>query len=109
MTQGAVTRAMLMLTATLTAAAVAFGCLVNRPPAAAPQSAAPGASAEGASLFESYCAGCHTEQEAVQFLRAAPNLEAGRRDLSALLAGHGDSSAAEDAAIVAFLVGRARD
>lgn len=109
MTQSAVTRAMLMLTATLTAAAVAFGCLVNQPRVATPQEAVPSAAAESASLFESYCVGCHTEQEVVLFLRAAPNLEAGRRDLAALLAGHGDSSAAEDAAIVEFLVGRARD
>jgi len=109
MTQTAVTRAMLMLVAMLAAAAVAFGCLVNPPPATRGGVAADDAAARGATLFESHCAGCHTEQDAVQYLRTAPNLDGGRRSLSALLEGHGDSSAGEDTAIVDYLVARARD
>ena len=96
---------MFVFSGTLTAAALAFGCLVNRPPAPAPAAAGP-APYPGEALFASYCTGCHTVDEAVLFTRAAPDVATARRDLTTLLASHGDSSPEQDASIVDFVLSR---
>jgi mono/diheme cytochrome c family protein len=97
---------MRVFTGTLVAAAVAFGCLANRPPEVVPGPAAPATETPhpGEALFASYCTGCHTLDEAVFFARAAADIDTARREFTALLASHGDSSAAEDALIVDFVM-----
>ena len=104
MTHRTVTRTLVVFAGTLSTVAVAFGCLVNRPPAT-PAGAA-SRPHPGEALFASYCTGCHTVDEAVRFARAAPDVAAARRDLVALLSSHGDSSPDEDAAIVEFVLSK---
>ncbi len=107
MTHRTVTRAMYVFTGTLVAATVAFGCLANRPPQSVPENPpVAGAPPPGEALFASYCTGCHTVDEAVAFVRATAEADAARRELTLLLASHGDSSAAQDALIVDFVMAR---
>ena len=58
MTHQAVTRAMLVFTGSMAAAAVAFGCLANRP--VQPVAGAPTGPLPGEAIFQSHCIGCHT-------------------------------------------------
>lgn len=102
MTHQAVTRAMLVFTGSMAAAAVAFGCLANRP--VQPVAGAPTGPLPGEALFQSHCVGCHTIDEAVLYVRAAADPDAARSELTALLAAHGDSSADEDRLIVDYVL-----
>lgn len=97
---------MLTFSATLSGAALAFGCLVNRPPEPAPTAAGPTTPHPGGALFASYCTGCHTIDEAVLFTRAAPDVATARAELTTLLASHGDSSPGQDASIVEFVLSK---
>ena len=108
MTHTTVTRAAMAVTGGLTALTVAFGCLANRQPPAAPV-AAPAETTTphpGEPLFDAYCTGCHTIDEAVIFVRRIPDAQAARRELSTLLSSHGDTSAGQDALIVDYVMDR---
>ena len=61
----------------------------------------PAADAEGATLYETYCAECHT----VETLRTEMSAE-GRRELEAFVRKHGKSSDEEDRLIIDYLAGR---
>ncbi|HSF99695.1 MAG TPA: hypothetical protein VLA20_01145 [Vicinamibacterales bacterium] len=108
MTHSTVTRATFTLATSLVALSVAFGCLANRPPAqpgAQPAEAA-GVPHPGQQLFESYCMGCHAIDEALAFVRNIESADTARRELTALLASHGDSSADQDVLIVEYVISR---
>ena len=106
MTHVLVTRAMLITIATFIAAAVAFGCLANRPPQAPASGTQPAAPPPGEALFETYCSGCHTIEEVVSAFRQAPDSATGRRTLATLLKSHGDASDEQDAAVVDYVASR---
>ena len=92
--------------------AAAFAWLVARdaaPPVAAAAARSPGAAPvpaaqPGAALFEQHCARCHEPVEAALALRdAAADPDVASARLLDFLKEHGRATAAEDAAIVAWL------
>lgn len=100
-----VTRVTCALCGLFVAVAFAFARVANRP---APQGRVEGGAvveASGARLFESRCASCHTVGDVVEILRGAP--DADRHELEFFLASHGEASAPERRAILAYLSGLA--
>jgi mono/diheme cytochrome c family protein len=96
----------LALAAVFVAIAVGFGRLANRPPASfgEPVPGAP-AAANGAQLFETYCASCHTVEELRRVASRRSDRGRTRIELERFLEKHGDGSAEQDRAIVAYLMG----
>lgn len=93
------------LAALLAAIAVGFGWLANREPT--PSSGEPAVAANGAQLFETYCASCHTVEAMRRVASGRTDRERTRVELERFLEAHGDASADEDRAIVAYLMGGA--
>ncbi|HUF49112.1 MAG TPA: hypothetical protein VMM93_14945 [Vicinamibacterales bacterium] len=103
MTHVTVRRALVAFSTGLLVLAFVFALSVNRPapaPAAAPADVP---AVDGREAFDRHCAACHDVDYVVEYLRAAPDAEAGRRALAQLLERHGDAPTADNAAIVAFV------
>jgi mono/diheme cytochrome c family protein len=96
-----VTRASLSITALFLAASLAFAWLAGRPRATTGRAPAP----YGERAFADHCRGCHEAEELAGPLRSAADAAAAAAAMEAFLSEHGESSAAEDRAIVEFLRG----
>lgn len=122
-----VTRFSFGMLALALAAALGFAWRASRPgadasgasaptPGAASRAAEPAASASSAAalsaqaqaLFAAQCADCHTPEELVDGLRAAPALEAAAAAMRARLAEHGEGSDEQDRLLVEWLLALAR-
>lgn len=86
------------------AAILAFAAPVDRAPPSAPV-APVSREAGGEELFAQHCGSCHEAGAMTASLRREADREKVRRETIAFLRGHGESSDAEDARIVGYLLG----
>ena len=99
-----VRRATIVLCALFLTAAAAFAVMAGRTaPVPAPPAAVSPAEPEGARIFASRCAACHQAWEIAQLIRDAPDRPARKNAIASLLSSHGDASADEADAILAYL------
>ncbi len=110
MTHVMVTRAMFVLVGALLAVALAFGVFVRwTSPASSDTGTETTATdtARGEALYETYCGTCHTLEFSVDYMRAAPSVDAGAAALAEFLRDHGSASESDAAVIVAYIKARA--
>jgi mono/diheme cytochrome c family protein len=100
----AVRRLAVLLGAVFLLWAGVFAWIVRREPAAEPPPVSPQV-VSSATLFERYCASCHTV-EAMRAAVAAGSAGSRRAELEQFLEGHGDATADEDRQIVDYLWGQ---
>lgn len=101
-----VTRALFVMVGALLAVALAFGVFVRWSPASTAGIEVEGRAADtarGETLYATHCGTCHTLDFSVEYLRAAPSLDAGAAALAEFLRNHGSASETEAAVIVAHV------
>ena len=74
-----VRRALVLFTAGLLAVAAVFAVVVSRRRPAPATTPAAAVTTDAAGFFEARCGSCHELSDVAAFVRAAPDLEAGRR------------------------------
>lgn len=106
MTHVVVTRALFVMVAALLTVALVFGLFVQwRNPSSTGTEDGVQATdtTPGEALYATHCGTCHTLDLTVEYVRAAPSVDAGVATLADFLRNHGSASEPDRAVIVAYI------